>query len=331
MSTENLITSNLNVAWRRVFSGRSTSIVITTIALFLVSPLVAPGSVSSASLLSMLPFASVLAIIAAGQTLIVQQRGIDLSVPGMIALAATLVTGMTQIYNTPTWVAIIVGVIGPGIIGLLNGIFVSVFKVAPIVITLGMNAVLIGLVFSVSRGTPSGAANGLNQFALNKSFGIPNTLLIAMLVILITSFITQRTVIGRRLTVIGVSVRAATVLGHQVTLYQILTYGFAGICYGVGGVLLAGYIKTPQLFLGDSYLLPSIAAVVLGGTALTGGIASILSSGIAALFLTQLGQVLRSLGWPDSSQYIAQALVLVVVVVLREIAYLPRFRKKSKK
>lgn len=329
MNRQNLY--GLKEVWLRLLSGNSATIWIATISLFLVSPLIAPGSLSSSSTLSMLPFASVLAIVAAGQTLVVQQRGLDLSVPGMIALAAVLCTSLTQNSNWPTWLAVLAGILGPGIIGLLNGIFVSVFRVVPIVITLGMNSVLIGLVFFISKGTPSGATNSLNQFALDKHLGIPNTVLVALVALAIAGFVTQRTIIGRRLTAIGVSVRAATALGQRVTLYQILTYGFAAVCYGAGGVLLAGYIKTPQLFLGDSYLLPSVAAVVLGGTALTGGVASIVSSGVAALFLTQLGQLLRSLGWPDSSQYIAQSAALILVVVLREMVYRYNARSKPKK
>jgi ribose transport system permease protein len=134
----------------------------------------------------------------------------------------------------------------------------------------------------------------------------------------LTGVVTQRSIVGRRLTATGVSERATAALGVRVLAYQTLAYSFAGLCYGAGGVLLAGYTKTPALFSGDSYLLPSVAAVVLGGTALTGGIASVVSTGIAALFLTQLGQLLRSLGWQDAAQLIAQSLVLVAVVLARE-------------
>jgi ribose transport system permease protein len=109
------------------------------------------------------------------------------------------------------------------------------------------------------------------------------------------------------------------VLGIGVSLYQVLAYAFAGVLYGVAAVLYTGYVTTPPLFFGDSYLLPTVAAVVLGGTALTGGRAAIVASGIAALFLTQLGQLLRAVGLPEALQLIIQAGVLIVVVLLREI------------
>lgn len=308
--------------WQRMLTGSGTGIVVATALLFTLSPVIAPGSLAAAPLLSMLPFASVLAIVAAGQTLVVQQRGLDLSVPGMIALAAVLSTGLPQNHGWPVWAAVLAGITVPGLVGLANGILVTVFRVMPLVVTLGMNAVLLGTVFFIADGTPSGASSELNGFALDRTLGVPNTVLIAIVIVCVAAFVTQRSIIGKRLTAVGVSERAAAAIGVRVNTYQMFAYAFAGLCYGAGGVLLAGYTKTPALFLGDSYLLPSVAAVVLGGTALTGGIASVMATGIAALFLTQLGQLLRSLGWQDALQLIAQAVVLIVVVVLRE--FIPR-------
>jgi ribose transport system permease protein len=303
-----------------LLSGSWVGITVATLALFVVSPVVAPGSLGSAPLLSMLPFAAILAMAAAGQTLVVQQRGLDLSVPGMLALAAALCTCMVQYHGWPAWLAIAVAVVAPGVVGLINGIVISVAGVTPLVVTLGMNAVLLGTVLKISGGSPATAPHGLSQFAVDRTLGVPNTLIIAVVMLVLAGLITQRSVVGHRLTYIGVSVPTASALGIRVRLYQVLSYGFAGIAYGVAGVLLAGYTQTPGLFIGDSYLLPTVAAVVLGGTAMSGGIASIVASGVGALFLTQLGQLLRSLGWNDAQQLIAQAAVLAGVVLLREAA-----------
>ena len=310
---------DLALATRRLLTGNGWGIWLATALLFAASPLVAPGSLGSAPILSMIPFASVLAVVAAGQTLVVQQRGLDLSVPGMIALGAALVTGLPQNHGWSLWPAVVVAVVACGVAGALNGIVITGLGVTPLVTTLGMNTLLLGVVFSFANGTPAGAPNALNQFALDRTGGVPNTLLIALAVIVVAAVVTQRSVIGRRLTAAGVSVRAARALGIRVNLYHVTAYAFAGLCYGAGGVLLAGYTKTPALFLGDPYLLPSVAAVVLGGTALTGGLASVLSTGVAALFLTQLGQLLRALGWTDATQLVAQSVVLLAVVIAREV------------
>ena len=303
--------------WRRTLSGSWLPVTAITILLFAVSPVVAPGSIGRASLLSMLPFAAVLAMAAAGQTLVVQQRGLDLSVPGMMALGAVLTTGLAQIAHWPWALALAAGIVGPAFFGLLNGILITYFRVMSLVVTLGMNSVLLGIVLAFSGGTPPSASNALNALAFRQTLGIPNTVIFAIVIVVIVGFLARQSVIGHRLTAVGVSERAAGVLGFRVHFNQNLAYVLAGACYGIAGALLAGYTRTPQLFLGDEYLLPTVAAVVLGGTALSGGLASVISSGIAALFLTQLEQLLRSVGWADSLQYIVEAAVLIVVVLLR--------------
>lgn len=304
---------------RRLFSGGSTAIWVATIALFAVSPLVAPGSLSGAAVLGMLPFAAVLAIASVGQALVVQQRGLDLSVPGMMAFGATLVSGLPQWHHWPAWLAVVAAVVLPALAGLVSGVIITRFGVMPLVVTLGMNAVLLGTVFAISNGTPAGSPNGLADFAKGELGVVPNALIIAILVVVVAGFVSQRTIVGRRLTAIGVSERAATAAGMRVVVYQTMGYALAGAAYGIAALLYTGYVSTPPLFFGDSYLLPTVAAVVLGGAALTGGRSALVATGVAALFLTQLGQLLRAVGWPEPLQLVAQAAVLLSVVLLREL------------
>lgn len=305
--------------WKRLLSGGSGAIWIATIVLFAASPLVASGSLSEAAVLGMLPFAAVLAIAAIGQTLVVQQRGLDLSVPGMLAFGAALVSGLPQWYGWSPELAIAAAIVLPALAGLINGVIITRFGVMPLVVTLGMNVILLGTVFAISSGTPAGSPAVLAQFAKGKIGLVPNAVIVAIVVIGVAGFIAHRSVVGRRLTAIGVSERAATALGIRVTLYQTMAYALAGAAYGVASILYTGYVTTPPLFFGDSYLLPTVAAVVLGGTALTGGRAALVSTGVAALFLTQLGQLLRAVGWPEPLQLVAQASVLLAVVLLREL------------
>ncbi|MBK5237761.1 MAG: ABC transporter permease [Actinomycetales bacterium] len=309
----------MDFRWRKVLSGGSSAIWVATLVLFVVSPLVAPASLNYASVVGMLPFAAVLAIAAVGQTLIVQQRGLDLSVPGMMAFGAALVSGLTQWYGWPVWLAIIAAIVFPAIAGLINGIVVTRFGVMPLVATLGMNAILLGTVFAISSGTPAGSPQVLADFTKGKVGIIPNALIVAVVVVVVAGFIAQRSIVGRRLTSVGVSEKAAAAVGMRVNLYQTMAYAFAGAAYGIAAILYTGYVTTPPLFYGDSYLLPTVAAVVLGGTALTGGRAALIATGVAALFLTQLGQLLRAVGWPEPLQLIAQAFVLLAVVLAREL------------
>lgn len=312
-------TDNATVYWRRVLSGGSIPIWIATVALFLISPLIAPGSLSYSSVVGMLPFAAVLAIAAVGQTLVVQQRGLDLSVPGMMAFGAALASGLPQWYGWPVWLAVAAAIVLPALAGFVNGMVVTRFGVMPLVATLGMNAILLGTVFAISNGTPAGAPQALADLAKGKIGPIPIAFLLAVVVVVVAGFISQRTIAGRRLTAVGVSEPAAAVVGVRVGLYQTMAYAAAGAAYGIAALIYTGYVTTPPLFFGDAYLLPTVAAVVLGGTALTGGKAAIVATGVAALFLTQLGQLFRSVGWAEPLQLIAQAGVLLAVILLREL------------
>lgn len=304
-----------------LFRGTTTPIVVATIILFAVSPILAPGSMSSSAIAGMLPFAAVLAIVAIGQTLVIQQRGFDLSVPGMVSLGAVMVTYIPQNDSSKLWLGILGALAVPGFFGLISGFVVAKLQATSIVVTLAMNAILYGFVLWLTTGTPIGATENLNRFTLERTFGIPNTVLITLILIALVWLITRKSVVGWRLTAMGVSPPAAKVVGLRVVRYETIAYGAAGACYGVAGALLAGYVQTPNIFIGDPYLLPSIAAVVLGGTALSGGIASIVASAVAALFLTQLTQIVLTAGWPTSAQLIVQSLVIVSVVVIRELAH----------
>ena len=248
--------------WKRLVAGGSGAIWVATLVLFLLSPVVAPGSLDYAAVAGMLPFASILAITAAGQTLVIQQRGLDLSVPGMLAFGAVLASGLPQWYGWPPVLAIAAAIVAPGLAGLITGLAVTRAGVMPLVATLGMNAFLLGLVFKLSSGTPAGAPPGLADFTKSKVAGVPSTLLVAAAIFALAGFTVQRSVIGRRLTAVGVSERASAAAGFRVGLYQTAAYGGAGVLYGLAAVLYTGYVSTPPLFFGDSYLLASIAAVV---------------------------------------------------------------------
>ena len=290
-----------------------------TVLLFALSPAIAPGSLAGSALLSMLPFAAILAIAAIGQTLVIQQAGLDLSVPGMICLSAVIVTKYPNGDNGKLLVGILI-VLGASVaVGLLNGLAVGLLGITPLVATLGMNAVLLGFVQSESGGFPTGATDNLNQFALEKTGGIPNTLWLAVGGLIVTTVILRKALIGRRFEAVGANPRTARACGISVARYQLGAYVMASVCYGVAGILLAGFLKTPGIFVGNDYLLPSVAAVVLGGTALSGGVGSVFASAIGALFLTQLGQLVLSMGAETSVQYLIQGSAIAIGVATRGV------------
>jgi ribose transport system permease protein len=291
----------------------------TTIGVFVLSWLIAPGSVSSSGINAMLPFAAILAIAAIGQTMVIMLRGIDLSVPGMITVSA-LVSSQVAAQNGNN-VVLAIGVVAviAVIVGVVNGFVITYFKVSPLVVTLAMNAALMGFGLFYTGGTPSRAPDGVASFSLAKTFGLSNTVWMALLLVVVVALAVNNTTWGRQLAATGTNERAARAAGVPVTWIKMSGYVGAALCYAGAGILLAGYVGTPNTNAGTPYLLPAIAAVVVGGTSLAGGKGAIVGTALGALFLSQLDQLVLSMGAPSSTQLIIQAVVVAVAVATQSL------------
>ncbi len=291
-----------------------------TLVLLLVSPILAPGSVGTGAIVGMLPFAAILAIAAIGQTLVVQQRGLDLSIPGMISLTTVLVTKIPKGDDALLPVAVGAVALACLVAGLISGLAVTRFGITPLIATLGVNALLVGTVLQLTTGQSSDtAAPALDGFAFGRTLDVPNTVFVAVAAVMAVAFVVRSTTIGRRFVAVGASPVAAYAAGIPVRRYQLATYVLAALFAGLAGILLAGYLKVPGLLSGDTYLLPSIAAVVLGGTSLAGGNGSVIASAVGAFFLVQLQQVVLGMGAPASVQLIIQGLIIAVGMAVRTV------------
>src|SRR5690348_5993256 len=178
--------------------GPALGIVIATIALFAVSWAVEPQSVSHSSLLGMLPFAGILAITAMGQTLVIQQGGIDLSVPGMMSLTVVLMTRFPDGDSGKLVPALAISLAALLVAGTVNGLLVSRVGITSIVTTLGMNALLYGAVIQISGGTPRSTTSALHDFATGSVLGVPTPVVVAAVIALLVWFVVKRMVVGRR-------------------------------------------------------------------------------------------------------------------------------------
>ncbi|MBS1843653.1 MAG: ABC transporter permease [Actinobacteria bacterium] len=270
----------------------------------------------------MLPFAGILAIAAIGQTLVIQQGGLDLSVPGIFSMGAVLVVtvpGGNESSLIPA--LLLVGVVGLAG-GLINGIAVTRFGITPLVATLGSNAIFIGVVIQVTGGSIAfKATKNWQEFTADKVLGIPILAVIALIAVVLVALFVARTVWGRRFVLIGSSPTAARAAGLSVERYQVGAYMAAGLAYALAGALLSGYLQSPPLLPGNEYLLPSIAAVVLGGTALGGGRGSVIATAVGVLFLSQLEQVISALGAKNSVDYLIQGAIVALGMGLRNVPW----------
>lgn len=302
----------------RVSRGMLT-VTTALVLLFAASFLFAPTSVDHSALLGMLPFAAVLAVVGIGQTLVVQQGGIDLSVPGAVSLSVVITTHFPAGDDGRLGGALLYGLGVAIAFGILNGLLIGWRGLNPIVATLGTNALLFAAVLGISGGSPRRTTDLLRDAVGGVNFGIPNSVYLAIVVVVVAAVVMKLTVGGRRFEAIGANPVAAAATGLPVTLYRAGAYVWAQVLYWLAGVMLAGIIAQPTAFQGNDYLLSSVAAVVLGGTSLLGGRGFLVPTAIAAVFLSQLEQFVLALGVSFGVRTLVEAAVFAVGVALYSV------------
>jgi ribose transport system permease protein len=295
---------------------------IATALLVVIGGIAAPSTVSTAAILSTLPYFAILAVAAIGQHLVIQQRGLDLSTAGIMSFCAVVVTklpdGSTDAGVVIFWIvaALAIG----AAIGAITGLIVTYLQVPPLVATIGMNAILFGLTYFVSTGASVQSPPMMVKFFVGSFLYVPTTVWVLLLVAGATIFVLTLTTIGRRFIAVSVNPPAAHAVGVPLKIYSILTYAIAGFMYAVAALMLSGYLVSPTVLCGLPYLLGTIAAVVVGGNPL-GGVTkgSVVATVVGAFFLTYLAQLVTALGFGSSAEDLADAIIVLGGVALPEI------------
>ena len=264
---------------------------------------------------------SFLGVLVLGQGVVVMSGGFDLSVGWSVTLCGVIGAMLMQGSDSSLLYAIPIVLAAGALIGLANGLLVSVVRISPIVATLAVAGILQSLVMFISGGTPSGnAAPLLKWFVNSKIGGYFSPISIAIFVFLIFSVLLLKcTPFARRLIATGSNANAAFLCGVNVRNVTVWCYVISGICGGLAGLLLIGFLGRSSLSLGGDYLLPTVAAVAIGGTLITGGRGHFLGMFGGALALTALQILLSGTPLPPAVRDILLGLaVLLAVISLRE-------------
>lgn len=269
---------------------------------------------------SLLVLSSFLAVLALGQGTVILTGGLDLSVPWTIGISGIVLAGMVNgsdgalVYALPTVLLMATA------IGFVNGVGIVYLGISPIVMTLAMNGILQGLALLYSQGTPAGFSSPLLRwFMTGKVMGATPVVLFIIGFVITSVLLLGRTAFGRRVYGIGNGVRAAQLSGIAVEKTLILVYMLSAVCAAVVGIMLTGFSGQASLGMGDDYLLPSIAVVVVGGALITGGRGHYLGMLGGVLLLTSLQMLLAGTTLPYATRAILYGLVVLgAVMALRE-------------
>lgn len=261
-----------------------------------------------------------LTILALGQGTVILTGGLDLSVPWTIGIAGILLAGIVNGSDAALVYALPAVLLIACLIGFINGVGIVVLGISPIVMTLAMNGILQGFALVYSQGTPAGFSSPmLRWFMTGKIWAVTPVVPFMVLFVIAAVFLLGRTAFGRRVYGIGNGLRAAQLSGIAVGRTLILVYVLSGLCAGLVGVLLTGFSGQASLGMGDDYLLPSIAVVVVGGALITGGRGHYLGMLGGVLLLTALQMFLAGTTLPYATRAILFGLVVLgAVMALRE-------------
>jgi ribose transport system permease protein len=303
-------------AWRGLFSDRPMIPLLALLAVLVVaSEIVRPGIVGPEWIGIMLRAAVPLAILAGCQTLTMLTGGIDLSVGAVASMAGFVVASLAAGSGVPT--GIVIALVAAALAGLVSGIGVGVFRVHPLIMTLGMSLVVLGLVnfwqlqtITTSTGIP-GEFRTVGSSTLAQI--LPYSLVVFVPLAAIILIGLRRTGYGRLLYAIGDNPVAARLSGARSWQILIVLYVVSALLAAAAGFLISGLTNTTSVSLADSYVLPSVAAAVIGGTSIMGGRGGFAGTIVGALILTVLSSLLTSLGYPEAVRQILFGSIIVAV------------------
>jgi ribose transport system permease protein len=258
-----------------------------------------------------------LIIVAIGQTFVILAGGIDLSVGSIViftdVFCAQLMVGSDDRFLIAAGLSLLVG----AAFGLVNGLGVEFLKLPPLIMTLASSLGIEGLMLLYCGGFPKGGASPLLKlFGSGKVAGVPVSLLVWALVLVAAVFILKRTKLGWGVSFLGSNRRAARAMGVQTGYVNVMVYVLSGLFAALAGLLVLGFVGIPSLILGDDYTMASIAAVIMGGTAFTGGIGSPIGTLSGALLMRFILTLLTSFNISAAGKNIVQGVIIMTVVII---------------
>jgi ribose transport system permease protein len=310
---------------KRVSISPPVAALLLAVILFLLSGLLPNGfgsdmEVAQAQATNILRLAVFLGVIAAGQTLVIISgfEGIDLSAGSVVTLTAILTYVIVNGADAKVLPALLVALAVGAFIGLINGAGITFLKISPFVMTLGMAGVVTGAIIVITHGNVSGKVapimTRLIARPLSAGLQIPNAIIIWILFGILMWLLLERTTFGKNLFALGVNRITARLSGVDVNGTNLLTYALAGALAGFGGFLLVGNTGVVHLQLGQPFLFPSIAAVAVGGTLLSGGKGSYWGTMAGAIVLTLITSLLTTMQMPESVRRMVLGATLLILI-----------------
>lgn len=302
------------ISWNRATVG----VFVVTVLMFLLSGLIESALLSGPSLKTVILLSTFVIIAGFGQGLVILTGGLDLSIGSIITLGGVLLGAWVPETNAGLWWAIPAILVIGAVMGLLNGIGVTILKMPAFVMTLAMGIIVQSAVLEYTQGAP--AANNAPQLVanlVNKEWvGVPIIIILTFVFVLFGAILQDESSYGRLVHAAGSNPKAARIAGLPLNRILILAYVISGVCGSLCGIVLLGFIGAPTLSMGEPYTVESIAAVVVGGSSILGGQGLFLGTVGGALFLSVLSNDMTAIGLSAGWRTLVEGVIIVGALVL---------------
>ncbi len=312
METNRLSEQRANV--RKIM--RDLGILPVLVGIILLFTFLTPNFMSTNNVVNILRQASINIVLAVGVTLVILTGGIDLSVGSILATTAVIGV-MTSLNPALQWGTVLFPILAGLLMGLINGALVAYVKLPPFIATLGSMTTIRGLSYLIPDGTTI-INNDLNFAWIGNNYlgPIPWLVIIALCVVVLTWFLLRKTILGVRIYAVGGNEQAARLTGIKVGFVLMFVYGMSGLLCGLGGVMTASRLYSASGLLGNGYELDAIAAVILGGTSVVGGIGSVVGTLFGALIMAVLNNGLTLMNVSFFWQMVIRGIVIILAVTI---------------
>ena len=305
-----------SAAVRRWFQNNASlfGVIVLIVAVCIVGGLMTDRFFSFGNIVNVYEQSTDLALVSIGQTLTILTGGIDLSVGSLISLTSCLTSGLIN-GDPGRVIPVAVGVLALGtLVGVLNAGLVVSLRVHPLIVTLGMGAILQGAALFYAMGPVGKVPRNFTFLAYGRVAGLPLGATIAVVFCVLVALFLRYLPLGRQIYAVGDDDNAARLAGLPRTRVLICVYGYSGFCCAAAGLYLVARFGVGQPYTGVNYTLASITPVILGGTALNGGRGGVIGTLLGAYLISLVNNLLNFLDVSKHYQLVAQALIIILAV-----------------
>jgi ribose transport system permease protein len=305
----------------------AVSVAVLCVAMLLGSRFISPSLGSWSQVETVLTLGSFLVVLSFGQGLVILSGGLDLSLPALITLGGVLSTAWVGAGNPDAVFLLPLVLIGCGLVGSFTAVGVVWLKVPPFIMSMATSIIVASATLGMTNGTTRGAAPELlTDLMKSQVAGVPASTFLLVAFVFVAWVVQACSVFGRHVYAVGTNDQAARIAGIPVPLTRFLPYVISAVCAGFVGMMLVGYSNGATLRMGDNYLLPSIAAVVIGGSSILGGRGTFLGTVGGAILLTTLGTIISAIGLNFGLRTIIEGSIILIALLLLRDEFFERLR-----